>query len=25
MTRITTGEVEAAVDPWLASVVVERV
>jgi len=24
MTRITTGEVEAAVDPWLASVVVER-
>jgi heptosyltransferase II len=25
MTRITSGEVEAAVDPWLASVVVERV
>ena len=25
MTRITTREVEAAVDPWLASVVVERV
>src|ERR1700686_1965131 len=25
MTRITTSEVEAAVDPWLASVVVERV
>jgi lipopolysaccharide heptosyltransferase II len=25
MTRITTNEVEAAVDPWLASVVVERV
>ena len=25
MTRITAGEVEAAVDPWLASVVVERV
>jgi heptosyltransferase-2 len=24
MTRITTSEVEAAVDPWLASVVVER-
>jgi heptosyltransferase-2 len=25
MTRITAGEVEAAVDPWLASIVVERV
>jgi heptosyltransferase II len=25
MTRITTSEVEAAVDPWLASIVVERV
>jgi lipopolysaccharide heptosyltransferase II len=25
MTRISTSQVEAAVDPWLASVVVERV